>query len=56
MGQKTHPIGLRLGIIRTWDSRWFAKKDYANFLQQDIFIRRYLTKRLTNSGVAKLII
>jgi small subunit ribosomal protein S3 len=56
LGQKTHPIGLRLGIIRTWDSRWFAKKDYANFLQQDLFTRRYLTKRLVNSGVAKLII
>ncbi len=56
MGQKTNPIGLRLGIIRTWDSRWFAKKDYANFLQQDLFIRKYLTKRLANSGVAKFVI
>jgi len=56
LGQKTNPIGLRLGIIRTWDSRWFAKKEYANLLQEDLFIRKYLTARLTNSGVARLII
>jgi len=56
LGQKTHPIGLRLGIIRTWDSRWFAKKDYAALVEQDQFFRRYLTKRLTNSGVSRIII
>lgn len=56
MGQKTNPIGLRLGIIRTWDSRWFSKKDYASFLAEDLFIRKYLTTRLANSGVAKLVI
>jgi len=56
LGQKTHPIGLRLGIIRTWDSRWFAKKEYANLLQEDLFIRRYLTTRLAGNGVAKLVI
>jgi small subunit ribosomal protein S3 len=56
LGQKTHPIGLRLGIIKTWDSRWFAKKDYANLLEQDLFIRRYLNKRLPNSGISRIII
>ncbi len=56
MGQKTHPIGLRLGIIKNWDSRWFAKKDYANLLEQDLFIRKYLNKRLANSGIAKIVI
>ena len=49
MGQKTHPIGLRLGIIKTWDSRWFAKKDYANCSKEDLLIRkRYLKHRLAN--------
>jgi small subunit ribosomal protein S3 len=56
LGQKTHPVGFRLGIIKTWDSRWFAKKDYAQLVEQDQFIRRYLNKRLANSGVAKIII
>ena len=36
MGQKTHPIGLRLGIVKTWDSRWFAKRGYAALLQEDL--------------------
>ena len=56
MGQKTNPIGLRLGIIRNWDSRWFARKEYANLLEEDLFIKRYLRKRLANSGISKLII
>jgi small subunit ribosomal protein S3 len=56
LGQKTHPIGFRLGIIKTWDSRWFARKDYANLLEEDLFIRKYLTKRLTNSGIARIVI
>jgi small subunit ribosomal protein S3 len=56
LGQKAHPVGLRLGIIKTWDSRWFAKKDYAQLVEQDQFIRRYLNKRLANSGVAKIVI
>ena len=38
MGQKTHPVGFRLGIIKTWDSRWFAGKNYANLLEEDIKI------------------
>lgn len=56
MGQKTHPIGFRLGIIKTWDSRWFARKDYAVLLEEDLMVKRYLRKRLPNSGIAKLII
>lgn len=56
MGQKTNPIGLRLGIIKNWDSRWFARKDYADLLEEDLFIKRYLRRRLTNSGISKLII
>lgn len=57
MGQKVNPIGLRLGINRTWDSRWYAGKDnYADLLHEDLRIRKYLTKRLAQAGVAKIII
>ena len=44
MGQKTHPVGFRLGGIKTWDSRWYAKREYATLLKEDIFIRRYVKK------------
>ena len=54
MGQKTNPIGLRLGINRTWDSRWFSTKDYAKWLDEDIKIRSYIKKRLFKAGVAKV--
>ena len=56
MGQKTNPIGMRLGIIATWDSRWFARKDYAKLLEEDIFIRKYLKKRLSQAGISRIII
>ncbi len=55
MGQKVHPIGLRVGIIKDWDGRWFAKKqDYANLILEDVKIRNYVKKRLYASGVAKI--
>ncbi|NLY89547.1 MAG: 30S ribosomal protein S3 [Firmicutes bacterium] len=54
MGQKVHPVGLRLGIIRDWDGRWFAEKDYATFLHEDIKIRRYIKQKLYNSGIARV--
>ncbi len=54
MGQKTNPIGLRLGINRTWDSRWFTTKSYAAWLIEDIKIRKYIKKRLYKAGVAKI--
>ena len=56
MGQKTNPIGMRLGIIATWDSRWFARKDYAKLLEEDIFIRKYLKKRLSQAGISRIVI
>ena len=56
MGQKVNPIGLRLGINRTWDSRWFASKDYATLLHQDLRLRRYLRKRLAQAGVSRVVI
>ena len=55
MGQKVHPIGLRVGIIRDWEGRWFAgKKDYANLVLEDVKIRKYVKKNLYASGVAKV--
>jgi small subunit ribosomal protein S3 len=54
MGQKTNPIGLRLGVNRTWDSRWFSSKDYAKWLDEDIRIRKYIKQRLFKAGVAKI--
>ena len=57
MGQKTRPIGLRVGINRTWDSRWFAEGDnYAGNLHQDFRIREYIRKTLRFSGISKVII
>ena len=56
MGQKVNPIGLRLGIVRTWDSRWYADDNYADLLREDLMIREYLRKRLAQAGVSKIII
>jgi small subunit ribosomal protein S3 len=56
VGQKTHPTGLRLGIIKTWDSRWFAGKKYADLLEEDIKIRRYLENRLSGASLSKVVI
>jgi small subunit ribosomal protein S3 len=53
MGQKVHPVGFRLGITRTWDSRWFANKDYAALVYEDHKIRRFIKKKLEHAGVAK---
>lgn len=54
MGQKVNPVGFRLGITRTWDSRWYAEADYAKLLHEDIKLRNFLKKRLYNSGVSKI--
>ena len=54
MGQKVNPHGLRVGIIKDWNSRWFAEADFADNLVEDYEIRKYLKKRLYNSGVAKI--
>jgi len=56
MGQKVNPIGLRLGIIRTWDSRWYAGDKYADMLHEDLRIRKFLFKHLSQAGVAKVVI
>ncbi len=54
MGQKTHPIGIRLGIIKTWDSKWFAKKNYKDLLYEDITIQKYVKTHLYHAGVPKV--
>jgi small subunit ribosomal protein S3 len=57
MGQKINPIGLRLGINRTWDSRWYAnKREFGKLLHEDVAIRAYLTKELKQAGVSKVLI
>ena len=54
MGQKVHPVGFRLGIIRTWESKWYAEKDYATLLHEDLKLRDYLKKRLHHAGISKI--
>lgn len=54
MGQKVHPKGLRIGVINTWDSRWFATKDFARFIGEDLKIRNYVKKRLQSAGISKV--
>src|SRR5438445_600831 len=56
MGQKVNPIGLRLGINRTWDSRWFARKEYGNLLLDDLGLRKFLHRRLTQAGLSRVVI
>lgn len=54
MGQKTHPIGFRLGVIRSWKSNWFDEKNFAENLDQDITLRKYIRKRLPTAGISRI--
>ena len=54
MGQKVNPHGLRVGVIKDWDSKWYAEKDFADYLVEDHEIRTYLKKRLYSAGVSKI--
>jgi small subunit ribosomal protein S3 len=56
MGQKVNPIGLRLGINRTWDSRWYADENYSDLLHEDLKIRKMLKSRLSQAGVSRIVI
>lgn len=56
MGQKVNPIGLRLGIVKTWDSRWYADKDYAKLVHEDRKIREFVKKKLYHAGISKVLI
>lgn len=54
MGQKVNPIGLRLGIIKTWDSKWYADKEYAKYVYEDFKVRKFLKKKLYHAGISKI--
>lgn len=54
MGQKTHPVGFRLGIVKDWNSSWFSDKSYAEWLQEDLLLRRYVTARVGSAGIASI--
>ncbi|MBU1069392.1 30S ribosomal protein S3 [Myxococcota bacterium] len=54
MGQKVHPVGLRLGIIRTWSSKWYSEKDYSKWLVEDLKIRAFIFKRMPDAGIAAI--
>ncbi len=54
MGQKVHPRGFRLGVIESWDSRWFAGREYADLLHEDLRIRKFIKKRLYHAGISKV--
>jgi small subunit ribosomal protein S3 len=54
MGQKTHPVGFRLGYIKNWESRWFSKKDYARKLHEDLAVRRYVKKSMANAAISRV--
>lgn len=53
MGQKVHPYGFRVGVTKTWRSRWFAKQDYSKLLEEDLALKDDLRKRLKAAGVKK---
>ncbi len=54
MGQKVHPIGMRVGIIRDWDAKWYAEKEYADFLHEDLRIRKFIEKKLADAAVSTI--
>ncbi|EOL45389.1 30S ribosomal protein S3 [Enterococcus phoeniculicola] len=54
MGQKVHPIGMRVGIIRDWDAKWYAEKEYAEFLHEDLRIRKFISTRLADAAVSTI--
>ncbi|MDR0298115.1 MAG: 30S ribosomal protein S3 [Streptococcaceae bacterium] len=54
MGQKVHPIGMRVGIIRDWDAKWYAEKEYADYLHEDLAIRELIAKKLVDGAVSQI--
>jgi small subunit ribosomal protein S3 len=54
MGQKTHPTGFRLGIVKTWSSKWYEEKNYAKWLHEDIKLKRFIKKKLSHAGVSSI--
>ncbi|HOJ04322.1 MAG TPA: 30S ribosomal protein S3 [Bacteroidota bacterium] len=56
MGQKTHPVGIRLGIVREWDANWYDERNFASKLEEDLMIRNYVRNRLKKAGIARIVI
>ena len=56
MGQKVSPTGLRIGINKDWESKWYAEKDFSKYLSNDYKIRKYLNKKFKNAGISKIVI
>ncbi|MBI5648721.1 MAG: 30S ribosomal protein S3 [Ignavibacteriae bacterium] len=56
MGQKTHPVGLRLGIVREWDANWYEERTFASKLEEDLMIRNYIRNRLKKAGISRVVI
>ena len=54
MGQKVNPIGLRLGIVKTWESRWYADKNYSDYIYEDYNIRKFLKKKLNHASISRI--
>jgi small subunit ribosomal protein S3 len=54
MGQKTHPYGFRIGVIKDWRSKWYAERDFSEFLREDLMLRRYVKNRLQRAGVSQI--
>ena len=56
MGQKVNPTSLRLGVNRTWDSRWYADDKYSDYLHEDVKIKEFLTEKLAQAGISRIVI
>jgi len=56
MGQKVHPIGFRVGIVRPWESQWYADKDYQKYITEDIAIRKFIKKKYYHAGISKIVV
>jgi small subunit ribosomal protein S3 len=54
VGQKTHPTGFRLGVVKTWSSKWYAKRDFTKYLHEDLQLRKYIKAKLHHAGIAKI--
>jgi small subunit ribosomal protein S3 len=54
LGQKVNPVGLRLGIVKTWESRWYADKNYSDYILEDYKIRRFIKVKLYHAGVSRI--
>ena len=54
MGQKVHPIGMRVGVIRDWDAKWYSDKNYAEFLHEDLQVRDHINTKLSDASISSI--